>query len=203
MPSVEPDSSPTGLATMAFDGSAYMDDITFAAEGGNLHWFLAFQANAINAYHNIMETSSVNWAGEMFLIWIDTDNKIEFRARSDLIDIEITSGSTVGSWMVLQASVMDSTTSILWVDEEQQTMSLEDGGVGFSGTEKVYQIFNRGGGSSFNGQVGEILGINSALTIEEQTYIRTYLNAKWITGVEGCTDEMACNYDDLGALTIF
>lgn len=150
------------LNVMRFDGSNdFIQPSSFAVGPQPVTVFTVFKTNG-TGYHNIYDTSTVNP-----MMWIDGSGNIE-------LDI---SGYR-------SSSVLNSNTLLTYVNASS------GGGLRLNGTtaassynvslsSSATSFFNRFGGQTYKGDFYEMLIYNSALTLNQQQLVESYLNTKW------------------------
>jgi len=194
-PVVVGDASPTKRPAVRFDG----DDDVLAPNGvtlspqNSLHWFIVHKADPDMQYRNIFDSTEL---GSMCL-WVDPNKNYEFNNCAGKTYDTLKSAAEVGTWQVVQASVVDDKTNVLWVNDEFQSNTYSEASNGGLKSNK-YDIFNRGGGQFYKGLVGEIIVFTGSLTSDDQATVRRYLHRKWISSTADDTKRLAGDYCDDG-----
>jgi len=183
--------SPTGLNALRFESNAAFDDVVLEPNGGNLHWFFALKAEATGKYHNILSSPT----SQSMCLAVNKANQFEFNnCAGAKFGNTLKSKTTVGKWQVIQVSVVDGKTNILFAGNVKLS-GLYKGG-GFSAATS-YNVFNKDGNLGFKGDVGEVVVVDQALSDAEQTEIRTYLKNKWVSPSKRRLSTTQADYDAL------
>ena len=158
-----------GKPAVQMNGSGqYFGAVTLNAYSNSFHVFVVLKAGAKSAYHNIIDRSG----GVDPMLWVDTGNKYEMGGGTGG-GTKITSAASVGGWDIVHLCI-NSGASALFVDGRVQGVGTET-----VTNSSTYTLFNRSGGSTFTGQVAEVVCYSNALTETQQHQVGAYLAGKY------------------------